>query len=67
MSKDDLAKIFHKFVQIKSAEPREGVGLGLAIVSEFVKLHSGKIWAASEPGKGATFYFTFPLADKPQE
>ena len=64
MSKEDLAKIFQKFVQIKSAEPREGVGLGLVIVNEFIKLHSGKIWAASEPGKGATFYFTLPLAAK---
>ncbi|HNW45040.1 MAG TPA: ATP-binding protein [Elusimicrobiales bacterium] len=61
MSKEDLAKIFQKFVQIKSSEPREGVGLGLVIVHEFIRLHSGKIWAASEPGKGATFYFTLPI------
>ena len=62
MSKEDLGKIFEKFVQIKSQEPREGVGLGLNIVHEFIRLHSGKIWARSEQGKGATFYFTLPLA-----
>lgn len=60
IAKEDLKKIFDKFVQVESAEPREGVGLGLAIVSEIVSLHGGRIWAESEPGKGATFYFTLP-------
>ena len=62
IAKENLKKIFDKFVQVESAEPREGVGLGLAIVSEIVALHSGKIWAESDLGKGATFYFTLPLA-----
>ena len=61
IARENLKKIFDKFVQVESAEPREGVGLGLAIVSEIVALHGGKIWAESEPGKGATFYFTLPL------
>ncbi len=60
--KEALAKVFEKFVQLDSSEPREGVGLGLSIVKEFVALHGGKLWAESEPGKGATFYFTLPLA-----
>jgi PAS domain S-box-containing protein len=59
----DLKKIFEKFVQVDSGEPREGVGLGLSIVSELVALHNGKIWAESELGKGATFYFTLPMGD----
>lgn len=62
MSKEDLGKLFQKFVQLESAGPREGVGLGLCIVAELVKMHRGKIWAESEPGKGATFYFTLPMA-----
>lgn len=62
ISKEDLNKIFEKFVQVDTGEPREGVGLGLAIVKELVSQHRGRIWAESEPGKGATFYFTLPFA-----
>jgi len=67
ISKEGLNKIFAKFVQLESSEPREGVGLGLSIVRELVSLHGGKTWAESELGKGATFYFTLPLAeDRPE-
>jgi two-component system phosphate regulon sensor histidine kinase PhoR len=62
ISKEDMAKIFERFVQLDSSGAREGVGLGLSIVKEFVALHGGKTWAESEPGHGATFYFTLPLA-----
>jgi PAS domain S-box-containing protein len=62
IAREDLKKIFEKFVQVDTGEPREGVGLGLAIVKELVSLHRGRIWAESEPGKGATFFFTLPLA-----
>lgn len=63
INKADLEKIFEKFVQVDTGDVHEGVGLGLAIVTEFLKLHSGKVWAVSEPGKGSTFYFTLPLAE----
>lgn len=62
IAKEDLEKVFDKFVQIKANRHREGVGLGLAIVKEFIRLHGGSIWAVSEVGKGSTFYFTLPLA-----
>ncbi|KAF0125704.1 MAG: PAS domain-containing protein [Elusimicrobia bacterium] len=62
IAKEDLDKVFDKFVQIKSNRHRDGVGLGLAIVKEFIRLHGGRIWAVSEIGKGSTFYFTLPLS-----
>ena len=65
--KEDLDRIFEKFVQLPSHQSQEGVGLGLAIVTDFVKLHNGRIWAVSEAGKGSTFYFTLPLAEKKPE
>ncbi|QIA06422.1 ligand-binding sensor domain-containing protein [Draconibacterium halophilum] len=38
----------------------KGTGLGLILSKEFVEMHKGKIWAESEIGKGAAFYFSVP-------
>ena len=55
--------IFERFRQDNESVLRkyEGTGLGLAISKAYIEMLGGKIWVESEPGKGATFYFTIPF------
>lgn len=40
----------------------KGTGLGLSICKKIIEDHGGNIGARSEPGRGAIFFFTLPLA-----
>ena len=54
-------KIFEQFYRIPATHHKSGYGIGLAMVKYAVKAHGGTIKVVSEPGKGSTFTFTFPL------
>ena len=53
------SNLFQKFVTGHHRE--RGSGLGLAYCRLAIEAHGGRIWASSEPGRGAVFNFTLPL------
>ena len=68
IAKQEQSRVFERFYRAKGIEIRSGsgvgLGLGLYISKTIIDLHKGDIGVDSEVGKGSTFWFTLPLAEK---
>jgi two-component system sensor kinase FixL len=62
LASDKLEKVFEPFFTTKV----HGMGLGLSVCRTIITAHGGKLWAANNPERGATFYFTLPVSEEGQ-
>jgi two-component system OmpR family sensor kinase len=64
LSADETEQVFERFYRSDRSRSRAsgGVGLGLSLVAAVAEAHGGGVAARSEPGSGATFLITLPLA-----
>lgn len=53
-------RIWQIFQTLAPRDKVEGTGIGLSVVRKLVETRGGHAWLDSEPGRGSTFYFTWP-------
>jgi len=65
LSPEATEQIFEQFYQVGEmmTDKPKGLGIGLSICKEIIRLHGGRTWVKSTPGKGTSFFFSLPVLD----
>jgi len=61
MTPDVKSRLFDPFFTTKG---KSGTGMGMAVSFGIIRRHNGSIDVESEPGRGATFRISLPVADE---
>lgn len=61
-----IPHVFERFWK-RDTDETKGTGLGLFIAKGIIDAHGGRIWAESQPNRGATFTFTLPIASNRED
>ena len=60
---EEIERVFEPFQRGAAGDNVRGAGLGLAIARGFAEANSGRVWAESSAGQGATFVLALPMAE----
>lgn len=58
---NNVDKVFDRLYRVNNTDGVKGLGLGLYICQEIIRLHNGAIGVESEEGMGSVFWFSLPL------
>lgn len=63
---EQIKQVFNKFFRAHNKKANiQGLGLGLYISSEIIKMHGGNVGVTSEEKSGSTFWFRLPVYSAP--
>ncbi|MBQ3805787.1 MAG: response regulator [Prevotella sp.] len=63
ISDDDKERIFQRFYQVRTDDPKAGSGIGLHIVNEYARMHGGAVAVTDNQPQGSVFTVTLPQSE----